>query len=297
MTVRLEGKPVAAAVQELLADRIRRASPPKRPPTLASVHRAEASPFSFYLRQQHKVAEAVGLRLRDEPIPPGTSPSALVERLRALDGDPEVDGVLLEHPLPAPYDFAAAIGTIRPEKDIDGVSAASLGLLAAGRPRNVPAVARAALAIADHYKVALHGERVAVVGRSETVGLPLALMLLARGAGHDATVTVAHSRTPDLGAALAGATVVFGCAGHPGLLTREVVPYRAAVIDVGLSSVPDPSRPSGARAVGDADPDSLEGWARALTPVPGGVGAVTVTELLRGVVEAWERSTSEAKGP
>ncbi|EQD41354.1 Tetrahydrofolate dehydrogenase/cyclohydrolase domain protein, partial [mine drainage metagenome] len=109
------------------------------------------------------------------------------------------------------------------------------------------------------------------------------------GPGPDATVTVAHSRTADLRSALAGARTIFSCVGRPGLLNRAVVPEGAAIVDVGLASVPDPGRPSGARAVGDADATDLEGWASALTPVPGGVGPVTVAELMRSTVVAWER--------
>jgi methylenetetrahydrofolate dehydrogenase (NADP+)/methenyltetrahydrofolate cyclohydrolase len=162
---------------------------------------------------------------------------------------------------------------------------------------HVPAVALAALAIARHYRLPIDGQPVTVVGRSDTVGLPLALLLTARAPGPDATVTVAHSRTPDLRAALARARVVFSCAGRPGLLTRAVVPEGAAVVDVGLSSVPDATRPSGMRMVGDADPVSLEGWASALTPVPGGVGPVTVASLMASVTRAWEMSRATGAAP
>jgi methylenetetrahydrofolate dehydrogenase (NADP+)/methenyltetrahydrofolate cyclohydrolase len=151
---------------------------------------------------------------------------------------------------------------------------------------HVPAVARAALAIARHYRLPIQGARVAVVGRSESVGLPLALSLAGRAEGMNATVTLAHSRTPDLARALAGVRTIFSCVGHPGLLDRSVVPEGASVVDIGLTSVPDSSAKSGARAVGDADWDSLEGWATAVTPVPGGVGPVTVAELMAGVARA-----------
>jgi len=214
----------------------------------------------------------------------------LEDRLRSLAEDDGVDGVLVEHPLPPPFDFQRALARLPPRKDVDGVSATSLGLLVAGRPVHAPAVARAALAIALHYEVPLSGSRVAVVGRSETVGLPLALLLLGRERWGNATVTVAHSRTPDLRAALEGASVIFSCVGRPGLLDRTVVPRGAVVIDVGISSVPDPARPGQQRSVGDANAADLEGWAGGLTPVPGGVGPVTVAELMASVVDAWQPS-------
>ena len=152
----------------------------------------------------------------------------------------------------------------------------------------MPAVARAALAIAVHYGLPLDGERVAVVGRSETVGLPLALCLAGKASGINATVTVAHSRTRPLAAALEGARTIFSCVGHPGLLDRSNVPKGAAVVDVGLSSVPDAGARGGSRPAGDANAAALEGWADALTPVPGGVGPVTVAELMSSVARARE---------
>jgi methylenetetrahydrofolate dehydrogenase (NADP+) / methenyltetrahydrofolate cyclohydrolase len=265
------------------------------PPTLASVHRAAESPFSFYLRGQARAAQALGIRFRDEALAEGDGPDGLVRRVRALDADLGVDAILLEHPLPPPFDFRTAISAVRVSKDVDGVSPASLGLLVDQHPVHVPAVALAAVEIARHYRLPVEGERVAVVGRSETVGLPLALLLARRAPGANATVTIAHSRTPDLAAALAGHRTIFSCAGRPGLLTRKVVPKEAAVVDVGLSSVPDPERPGSTRAVGDADYADLDGWASGVTPVPGGVGPVTVAELMANVGRARALGRAEAR--
>ncbi len=283
MTERLEGRPVAAAIDAATAERSRRGG---SPPKLVSVHRDVDSPFRFYLKRQAKAASAVGISFEDRGIAPGAAPSVLLDTMRALDAASDVHGVLLEHPLPPPLDFLGAIACLRPEKDVDGVGLDNLGRLVAQRPLHVPAVARAALAIARHYRAPLDGESVAVVGRSETVGLPLALLLAGRNEGVNATVTVAHSRTKALGRALAGARTIFSCVGRPGLLDRSVVPEGAYVIDVGLSSVPDANAPGGSRAVGDANAAALEGWAGGLTPVPGGVGPVTVAELMDGVVRA-----------
>jgi methylenetetrahydrofolate dehydrogenase (NADP+) / methenyltetrahydrofolate cyclohydrolase len=288
LTTSLAGAPVAEAVLAEAREAIRSApSPPSHPPTLASVHRAETSPFAVYLKNQARTAEKAGLGFRPIALAPNATAADLLRTVSELSDDPGVDGVLLEHPLPEELDFFGAITSLDPVKDIDGVGAANLGLLVARRPLHVPAVAAAALRIARHYSVPIAGHRVAVVGRSETVGLPLALMLLARGESGDATVSVAHSRTPRLADALAGSELIFSCAGAPGLLTREVLPKGAAVIDVGLSTVPDATKTSGVRIVGDADSASLDGWASALTPVPGGVGPVTVACLMSAVVHAW----------
>ena len=286
MTERLEGKPVAAGTDEETQRRVRSGPTGAPPPTLVSVHRATDSPFRFYLRRQAKAAEALGIRFREEALSPSGDMAALRTLLAGLDRDPGVHAVLLEHPLPPPFDFLAAIAELRPEKDVDGVGSTNLGRLVAQRPLHVPAVAQAAIAIARYYRAPIEGEPVAVIGRSETVGLPLAISLAGRAEGMSATVTIAHSRTRQLGAVLARARTIFSCVGRPGLLDRTVVPEGAYVIDVGLSSVPDPASPGGSRPAGDANAASLEGWAAGLTPVPGGVGPVTVAKLMAGVVRA-----------
>ncbi len=286
LTVRLEGKPVVAEIEATTRSRIASSPAGSAAPSLVSVHRGVESPFRFYLRRQAQAAAKVGISFRDEALGPSAGPEDLVRLVRSLNADPHVDAVLVEHPLPPPFDFYAAVAELAPEKDVDGIGPANLGRLVAQRPVHVPAVALAAVAIARHYRLPLAGERVAVVGRSETVGLPLALLLAGKASGIGATVTVAHSRTRDLAAALAGARTIFSCVGRPGLLDRTAVPKGANVVDVGLSSVPDAGRPGGQRAVGDADAGSLEGWADALTPVPGGVGPVTVAQLMAGVALA-----------
>ena len=284
MTARLEGAPVAREIQAELRGAVSALG--GSPPTLVSVHQEAATPFAFYLRQQARLCAEAGIRFRERSLGADTTAEALRGLLRELNRSPEVDAVLVEHPLPAALGFRGAVDELSEWKDVDGVSSLNLGRLAVGQPVQVPAVARAALALAAHYDLPVDGEHVAVVGRSESVGIPLALRLLSRGAGGNATVTVAHSRTPSLVRALADCRVIFSCVGRPGLLNRSNVPRGAFVIDVGLTSRPDPDRPGRARAVGDADAAELEGWAEGVSPVPGGVGAVTVPMLLSNVLAA-----------
>jgi methylenetetrahydrofolate dehydrogenase (NADP+) / methenyltetrahydrofolate cyclohydrolase len=292
MTRKLEGAPAAwsllDAAEWAVAEGVRKGRPR---PVLASVHRAGNSPFAFYLRQQQKTADRVGAVVRDIALPEVPYLVDFPSLIARLDADATVHGILIEHPLPAPWPFAEAIDRLSPSKDVDGISPRSLGLLAARRPVQVPAVVRAALRLAEHHAVAIAGHRVGVVGRSDTVGWPLATLLASPGPKGDATVTVAHSKTPDLPGALADCTVIFACAGRPRLLNRTNVPQGAAVIDVGLSSEPDPSRAGILRAVGDADAASLDGWAEALSPVPGGVGPVTVAALFANLIAGWELQT------
>ncbi len=290
MTDRLLGKPIADALNAASRAAII-AVPGLPPPSLISVHRGVDSPFRFYLKRQAKAAAEVGVRFRDEALAASAGPGDLEERLRALDRDPTVHAVLLEHPLPPPFDFYRAVGTLRPEKDVDGVGPENLGRLVAQRPVQVPAVARGAVRIAQFYHLPLEGEPVVVLGRSETVGLPLALLLGGKAEGIHATVTLAHSKSRDLPKVLASARTIFSCVGRPGLLNRATVPEGVHIVDVGISSVPDPTRPGASIAVGDADAGSLEGWAASLTPVPGGVGPVTVAQLMANSVDAWRRLT------
>jgi methylenetetrahydrofolate dehydrogenase (NADP+) / methenyltetrahydrofolate cyclohydrolase len=288
LTRPLYGKPVGEALLEQVQTRIRRRGASASTPVLASVHLGSGGPFSFYLKRQERTAQAVGIGFRDIALPESTSTAELREKIRALEADRSIHAVLVQHPLPPGVDFQTAVDELTPTKDVDGVGSANLGALVEGRPVHAPAVALAVLQILRHYAIVPRGRRVAVIGRSSTVGLPLALLLAGHGESGDATVTVAHSRTPRLGEALAGNEILVSCAGVPGLLTRDVVPKGSVVVDVGLSSVPDATAPSGARAVGDADAAALDGWAEAITPVPGGVGPVTVAQLMWNVVVGWE---------
>jgi methylenetetrahydrofolate dehydrogenase (NADP+)/methenyltetrahydrofolate cyclohydrolase len=296
MTIRLAGPPVAEAVLATARAAVQAGRAAGRPhPQLVSLHRAATSPFAVYLRQQAKAAESVGIGFTPVALPPETTATSLRALVEKFGADPAVHAVLLEHPLPPAWNSFDAISTLPAPKDVDGIGAENLGRLIARTPLQVPAVAQAALAIARHHGVAVAGKRVAVIGRSETVGLPLALLLLLKGPRGDATVTVAHSQTPNLAAALAGAEVIFSCAGQPALLTRSVVPKGAAVIDVGLSTAPDPTTPGKVHIVGDADAAELDGWASALTPVPGGVGPVTVACLMQNAAEGWKAVTAAGR--
>jgi len=294
MTIRLEGKPVAERIDEATRAAIRSLPAGEPPPCLASVHRGVDSPFRFYLKRQAKAAAALGISFRDEALGSGDGQRELFDRLRALDRDPNVHAVLLEHPLPPPFDFYRAVAALRPAKDVDGVGTANLGRLVAQMPVQVPAVALAAVEIARHYKLPMAGEPVAVLGRSETVGLPLALLLAGKGIGLNATVTVLHSRSHDLKQALARARTIFSCVGRAGMLNREIVPEGAFVVDVGVSTVPDPGRPGNSKTVGDANFADLDGWAAGVTPVPGGVGPVTVAKLMANTLEARRLLRAEA---
>ncbi|HZY70491.1 MAG TPA: bifunctional 5,10-methylenetetrahydrofolate dehydrogenase/5,10-methenyltetrahydrofolate cyclohydrolase [Thermoplasmata archaeon] len=287
---RLSGLPVSDAILDRVRARVEagRGRGHRRPSLVSLFRDVPSSPFRFYARQQEKAARACGFTFRAEALARDVPAGELRGRMRALNADPEVDAVLVEHPLPPEMDFDGAVSELRPEKDTDGVGAINLGYLLIGRPLQVPAVALASLEILRYHGIPIAGRRVGVVGRSPTVGLPIALLASGKETPGNASVTLVHSQSGPLKTALANVEIVFVGIGQPNFLTREHVPEGVVVVDVGLSSVPDASRPSGTRAAGDADAASLEGWASAITPVPGGVGPVTVAELMANVVHGWE---------
>ena len=202
-------------------------------------------------------------------MPATTTEDELLEHVRELNADDAVDGILVQLPLPAGLDEAAIIAAIDPAKDVDGLHPFNAGQLLLGRPTFVGATPLGVLALLDEYDVELAGARAVVIGRSDIVGKPAALLLLQR----HATVTICHSRTRDLAAEVARADVVVAAVGVPGLVGSEWVKEGATVIDVGITRTED-------GLVGDVAPDAAE-RAGLLTPVPGGVGPMTVAMLLR----------------
>lgn len=287
-TLELVGKPVADRIYEETRHRWGEHLTGQTPPCLASVAVGEDGPFRLYQRQQKRTAERHGITFREVVMPVDASEFEIRRQLEGLSADPGVHGILLQHPLPKPLDFFTLASVISPEKDIDGVGMANLGRLVARKPLHVPAVALATIEILKFYGLSPSRKRVTVLGRSETVGLPTALLLLMKGQWGDATVTVAHSGTPELDQVILESEIVIACAGKPGIVHRSNVRRGATVVDVGISPVADPSKPGGVAMVGDAKREELLGWAGAITPVPGGVGPVTVAELMRNTVVGWE---------
>jgi len=230
----------------------------------------------WYLSSIGRASAEVGIELRTERA---GDAEGVVARLDELSADDTVHGIICLTPLPGDLTLAGAGEHIAPAKDVDGASPQSLGRLAAGLPAFAPATAQAVMELLRHQGVALAGAEAAVVGRSNVVGKPVALLLLAE----HATVTVCHSRTPDLAAVTRRADVLVAAAGRAHLIGAEHVKAGAFVIDVGTNEAADGSM------VGDVDTDAVETVAAAVSPVPGGVGPVTTAVLLRNVVAAARR--------
>ncbi len=249
------------------------------PPALAVVQVAGDAASDSYVRSIGKACDGVGIRFIHQLLPGDTSQETLDSALQTLSAEATVHGILLQLPLPKRLDANQAVAQIDPRKDVDGVTPTSAGLLAQGLPSLLPNTPAGGMEMLRRYSIPLAGKRAVVVGRSNIVGKPMALLLL-----HEhATVTIAHSRTPDLAAVLREADIVVAAVGRAGLITGDMLKPGAVVIDFGINV-----RDEGTM-VGDVDFASAERVAGAITPVPGGTGPVTNMMLLQNVLTAADR--------
>lgn len=280
----IDGKAIAAEVDAAVATAtlVLRAEHEIQP-TLAVVLVGDDPASQVYVRNKVRRTEAAGMISRELRLPATTSQADLEATVAALSADPDVDGILVQLPLPAPLDADAVIARIDPAKDVDGLTEVSAGRLVLGRPGLRPCTPEGCVILAKRTLGALRGAHVVVIGRSILVGKPAGLLFLAE----DCTVTLAHSRTRDLPALARSADILVPAVGRPEMVRGDWVRSGATVIDVGINRVPDPARGEGAtRLVGDVAFDEAAAVAGAITPVPGGVGPMTIACLLRNTLKA-----------
>jgi methylenetetrahydrofolate dehydrogenase (NADP+)/methenyltetrahydrofolate cyclohydrolase len=270
----IDGKAVAAAVKVEVASGVRAL---RRSPGLATILVGDDPASRVYVKGKRRDAEEVGMISIHHQLPADVSQEKLLELVVSLNEDERVDGILVQLPLPAGLDPEATVNAIDPGKDADGLHPQNLGRLVLNQPGLRPCTPSGVMRLLDHYEIPTRGQRAVIVGRSFLVGRPLALLLGARGA--DATVTVAHSRTRDIGELIAEADIVVAAIGSPRFVTVEMIKPGAVVIDVGVNRVED-------RLVGDVDYESVSEVASAITPVPGGVGPMTRAMLLANTLSA-----------
>jgi methylenetetrahydrofolate dehydrogenase (NADP+)/methenyltetrahydrofolate cyclohydrolase len=247
------------------------------PVCLATVLVGDDRPSQVYVRIKHRKAEEAAMTSRSVELPPSAAQAEVEDAVGALAGDRAVHGILVQLPLPDGLDPEPVLDLLPAEKDIDGLSELSMGRLVRGKPGHVPCTPLGVLRLLDRYGVPTSGSRAVIVGRSTLVGLPLALLLARKGT--DATVTLAHSRTPNLAEVCREADILVGAAGQARMLGADHVKPGAAVIDVGVSRTE-------AGLVGDVDFDAVQAIAGAITPMPGGTGPMTVACLLQNTLEA-----------
>ncbi|NIP79598.1 MAG: bifunctional methylenetetrahydrofolate dehydrogenase/methenyltetrahydrofolate cyclohydrolase FolD [Gemmatimonadetes bacterium] len=260
-------------------------------PGLATVLVGDDPASHQYVRMKGKAADKAGFNSRQITLPGDTPHDELLGVVEGLNADPEIHGILVQLPLPDQIDEDEIIEAIDPAKDVDGFHPVNVGRLSIGDEDVLaPCTPAGIVEMLLRYGYDPSGKHVVVVGRSNIVGKPLALLLLRKARGGNATVTVAHSRTPDLGAVTREADIVVAAVGRPDTVTRDMVKEGVVVIDVGSNRIDDPSDERGYRWVGDVDYDGVSEVAEAITPVPGGVGPMTITMLLSNTLEAARRS-------
>jgi methylenetetrahydrofolate dehydrogenase (NADP+)/methenyltetrahydrofolate cyclohydrolase len=278
----IDGKAVAAAVRERVkVDVAAYEQEAGRAPTLATVLVGEDPASEIYIRNKRRSCEEVGMRSVHHGLEAGIGQEELLDLVRRLGEDDEVDGILVQLPLPAHLDSDAVVQALNPQKDVDGLTPLNAGLLAHGTPGLVPCTPAGVMELLAHEGVELEGAEAVVVGRSKLVGVPVARLLLQA----NATVTICHSRTRDLDATCRRADVLVAAVGVPRLLRAEAVKPGAVVIDVGMNRLED-------GLAGDVDYEAAAEVAAAITPVPGGVGPMTIAMLLSNTLQAARMRTT-----
>ncbi len=275
----IDGSAIARELRDALRRRVQALAAAGLQPGLTVVQVGENPASSVYVRNKIKACSEAGLHSEHIELPVTISEAALIGCIRTLNSDARTHGILVQLPLPPEVSSGRVLEAIAPEKDIDGFHPLNMGLLAAGHPRFVPCTALGVMKLLEREGIDPAGRHAVVVGRSNVVGKPMALLLLQQGA----TVTICNSRTPDLGAMTLQADILVSAAGKPKLVTGNMVKAGAVVIDIGINRLQD------GRLAGDVDFQAVLGTASHLTPVPGGVGPMTIAMLLENTVLAAER--------
>lgn len=293
---RIDGTAIAARVHAETSRRIADLAARGFRPGLAVVLVGENPASRAYVRSKDQRAAELGIHSEKIELPESTSQTELLAVVRRLNSDPAIHGILVQSPPPTHIHEAAIVAAIDPHKDVDGFHPENVAKLAMDDPSGfVPCTPLGCVRLLEESGVEIAGAHVVVVGRSLIVGKPMALLLMRRGRGGDATVTVAHSRTRDLASVTRAADVVIAAIGRPKCLGAAHIRKGAVVIDVGINRIEDPTSPRGSRLVGDVDFDAVAEHCEAITPVPGGVGPMTIAMLMSNTVTACERLAATSR--
>lgn len=287
----LDGKALAGRIEDSLRVEVETFSRLEgRAPRLVVVLVGEMAASASYVKSKASAAARVGIDAEVVRVPATADTEALVALVGALARDEQgpADGILVQLPLPGHVDTQRVLDAVPADRDVDGFHPENAGLLSQGRPRFIPCTAAGVQRMLVDAGIETAGKHAVIIGRSDIVGKPLALLLAARGTGGDATVTICHSRSENLAAICRQADILVAAVGKPGLVTAEMVKPGAAVIDVGINRIADPAAKGGSRLVGDVDFAPVAEVAGSVSPVPGGVGPLTVAMLLANTLLAAE---------
>ena len=282
----IDGAALARRLRLELRDRAAELTARGRQPGLVAVQVGEDPASKVYVRTKMRASAEIGLYSEHVELAAATTETALLEKIDAFNHDPRIHGILVQLPLPPQISTDKVLRAIAPEKDVDGFHPCNVGLLATGQPRFVPCTPAGVMALLASEEITLEGREAVVIGRSNIVGKPMAMLLLQKGA----TVTMCHSKTQDLALHTSRADVLVAAVGRPNMVRAEMIKAGAVVIDVGINRLPD------GKLAGDVAFESMLGKASHVTPVPGGVGPMTVTMLMANTVRAAELASGSASG-
>lgn len=283
----LDGKVVSQSVLDTIAGKVSQHQQSSgKVPGLAVVLVGEDPASQFYVASKERACGRLGIKSFKHELPADTSESTLISLIESLNADKEVDGILVQLPLPKGLDSDKILDLISPDKDVDGFHPENVGKLLLGLDTFKSCTPYGVCEILDYYNIDTTGKHVVIVGRSNIVGKPLAAMLVQRG--YDATVTICHSKSQDMASIVKQADIVVAAVGVPHLIKEDMVKEGAVVIDVGINRLDDDSE-KGYKVVGDVDYDAVSKKASAITPVPGGVGLMTIAMLMTNTLQSFER--------
>jgi methylenetetrahydrofolate dehydrogenase (NADP+)/methenyltetrahydrofolate cyclohydrolase len=286
----IDGKQVAADIRAELKAKVEQLKSKGVVPGLGVILVGDDPASKSYVTAKEKACHETGLFSDDNRMPAETTQAELMARVRKLNADPRIHGILVQLPLPKHLNETEVLLAIDPEKDVDGFHPVNVGRMVLGQKSYLPCTPHGVLQLLVRSGVKLKGAHVVIVGRSNIVGKPLANMLTEKSASANATVTLCHTGTKDIGYFTRQADVVVAAAGRPNTITADMIKPGAVVIDVGVNRINDPSKKNGFRLVGDVDYESVKEKAGLITPVPGGVGPMTITMLLFNTVESAGRT-------
>jgi methylenetetrahydrofolate dehydrogenase (NADP+)/methenyltetrahydrofolate cyclohydrolase len=282
----LDGRQIAAQMREELKAQVAALRAAGITPGLGVVLVGDDPASHSYVKAKEAACAEIGIRSDDHRLPASATQSELLAVVRRMNEDPGIHGILTQLPFPRHLNEEEVLLAIDPDKDVDGFHPVNVGRMVIGQKAFLPCTPHGVVQILARSGVRTDGAHVVIVGRSNIVGKPLANLLLRKAKDGNATVTVCHTRTPDIGRHTRQADIVIAAAGKPNTVTADMVREGAVVIDVGVNRIPDPSRKAGFRLVGDVDFDAVREKAAMITPVPGGVGPMTITMLLFNTVES-----------
>lgn len=283
----LDGKQLASKIKDDLKRQIEQYSN-KRPPHLAAILVGNNGASETYVSSKIKVCSEVGFQSSLIQLDENISQEELLRHIHQLNQDDAIDGILVQLPLPAHIHENEILQAVAPEKDVDGFHPINAGLLMQGTPRFIPATPYGIMLMLDHYQIETSGKHAVVIGRSNIVGRPISVLLNQNTNPGNCTVTVCHSRSAQMTELCKQADIIVAAIGKANFVKKEMLKPGAVVIDVGINRIPDATRKTGYRILGDVDYEDVTGVCSAITPVPGGVGPMTIAALLKNTMKAYE---------